>query len=565
MFAPAPRLLLVLLSCCLDAPTSAQAPPADPAPVQASDIAAFTAWLKDYEAGTFRLVKDGRSDDAAIGELDARMQKVAQWNTLAAAKMLFEAASVDPLPAGSTQATDVIDTYRELQPWRVQALAAKHLRTMTGDGILAWLLKMLAAPGIRSQKANQDQRNAAAVLRVLAGHPGIEAQLELLRACRTMPSELRVHAVNAMAKDTSLDLVPTLIELLRDSEPNVRIAAASAIGSALAPHTDESLGKQPAGAALELRDTAIQKLGDLLVRDQVWQVRSAAASALATMMCKPVIPVLIRGLEAELNRKKDPWAMDVRLHKLLEGLTGQNVVRGSITPWKQFWSNEGDAFTVRPKTAPGKEPAVADKYERFFDLQIESDRVLFVLDFSGSMAEPVQLQGRGTGAVAGEVTTKAALVVQELSKLLLSLPDGALVNLVVFGDEVRIWRQEGNRPALVKLDDDTRDDLIGNFLDNLRPSGSTNLYGALDAALGFGDRGLYDKYYAAGFDTLYVISDGAPTAGAVVDKDEIRRRVREANNLRKIAIHCITFGDKNDTDFLRPMAEENGGRHIHVE
>jgi hypothetical protein len=32
-----------------------------------------------------------------------------------------------------------------------------------------------------------------------------------------------------------------------------------------------------------------------------------------------------------------------------------------------------------------------------------------------------------------------------------------------------------------------------------------------------------------------------------------------------LTIHCITFGDKNDTDFLRPMAEENGGRHIHVQ
>ena len=51
-------------------------------------------------------------------------------------------------------------------------------------------------------------------------------------------------------------------------------------------------------------------------------------------------------------------------------------------------------------------------------------------------------------------------------------------------------------------------------------------------------------------------------AQAVVDKTEIRRAVREANQLRKIAINCITFGDKNDTDFLAPMAKENGGGEI---
>jgi Mg-chelatase subunit ChlD len=221
---------------------------------------------------------------------------------------------------------------------------------------------------------------------------------------------------------------------------------------------------------------------------------------------------------------------------------------------------------VRPADAAGGDTVpAADRYRRFFDLQVESDRVLFVLDFSGSMAEPVELQGGSTAAPGGDKATKAELVVRELKKLVMSLPDGARVNFVVFSDDVRIWRKDGDRPALVLLDDEARDDILGSFLDGLRPQGPTNLHDALEQALGFGGRGLYDKYYAAGFDTLYVISDGAPTAGKIVDKEEIRRRVREANQLRKIAIHCVTFGDKNDTDFLKPMAEENGGRHIHVE
>lgn len=566
MTAPVARLLAALVP--LLPALRAQAPdPADAEQAQAADVAAFSAWLKDYAAGTFRLVKEDRLDETAIADADARMARVAAWNTLDAAKALFAAASVDPRPAGARSSTELVDFHRELQPWRVQALAHAHLRKMTGDGILPWLLGMLRAPGIRAAKQNQDQANAAAVLRVLAGHPSAEAQLELLRACHTMPTELRVRAVNAMAAGAALELVPTLIGLLRDAEPNVRIAAANAIGEALRPHVDETEGKQPDAATLQIRDQAIEQLTAILVKDTVWQVRSAAAFSLAVMRCKPVVPALIKGLEAELNRKKDPWAMDVRLHKLLEGLTGRSVVRGSVAPWKQFWSDEGETFAVRPKPKPGEGPPQADKYEKFFDLEVESDRVLFVLDFSGSMAEPAAIkEGTGTGAAqTGISTTKAELVVAEIGKLILSLPDGALVNFVVFGDEVRIWRQQGGRPSLVKLDDESRDDLLGNFLANLRPSGSTNLHDALDRALEFGDRGLYDKYYAAGFDTLYVISDGAPTAGPVTDKDEIRRRVRERNGLRKITIHCITFGEQNDTDFLRTMAEENGGRHIHVE
>jgi hypothetical protein len=565
-----PLAVLALFSAATaQTPTRPTAKPdnqdALPDPVQAGDIAAFTTWLEQYKVGAFRLTKDGRTDEDALAMLDAQMGKMAKWNTLAAARMLFQAASVEPKPAGANSSTELVDFQRELQPWRVQSMACKHLRTMTGEGILPWLLGMLNAPGIRAAKKNQDQQNATAVLRVLGGHSSVEAQLELLRACHTMPVELRVQAVNAMAKDATLDLTTTLVDLLRDSEPNVRIAAANAIGTALQPHVDESLGNKPTGNTLALRDLAIGKLEDLLVKDQIWQVRSAAAFALAIMKCKPAIPALIHGLDAELQRKKDPWAMDVRLHKLLEGLTGQSVVRGSIAPWKAFWAQEGASFTVRTKTEAGVPPKEANKYEKFFNLEVDSDRVLFVLDFSGSMAEPVQLQTRTTGAPAGEKTTKAALVVKELKKLVMSLPDGALVNFVVFSDGVRVWREEGGHPALVKLNDEVRDDLLGNFLDSLRPSGPTNLYDAMSKALGFGGRGLYDKYYAAGFDTLYVITDGAPTAGPIIDKEEIRRRVREQNQLRKVAIHCITFGDKNDTDFLKPMAEENGGRHIHIE
>ena len=48
----------------------------------------------------------------------------------------------------------------------------------------------------------------------------------------------------------------------------------------------------------------------------------------------------------------------------------------------------------------------------------------------------------------------------------------------------------------------------------LQPAGMTNLHGALDMALGFGGRGLHDKYYDLGYDTLYVLSDGAPTKAA---------------------------------------------------
>src|SRR5690606_14316793 len=318
----------------------------------------------------------------------------------------------------------------------------------------------------------------------------------------------------------------------------------------------------------KLRDTAIERIEPVLCRDRVWQVRNAALHALVALRTRHAVPALIAGYESELGRKKDPWAMDVRFHKALRGLTGQSIPLGDARPWKAFWRAEGAALRLRKPGQPGSGQAAGgdDRYGKFFSIDIDSDRVLFVVDFSGSMEEPITLQTETTSSKPGTTTTKARLVVEELRKIVLSLPDGSWFNIVVFSDDVRIWRpaREGV-PELVRLDDETRDDLLGNFLNALQPRGPTNLHGALDAALGVAGRGLHDKHYALGFDTVYVLSDGAPSYGAVTDKDEIRRLVREANRLKRLTIHCVTFGEKNDTDFLRLLAEENGGRHIHVE
>ena len=560
VFPLIPTLMVPVLAALL---TTAQDPEA-PASA-AADLGEFRTWIREYRDGQHRMIRQGRADDEALARASTLMANLARWDSLEAAKLVFVAASIDPEPPGARSATDRLDFYRELQPWRIRTMARAHLRQLTSPEILPWLLAKLRAKGIRAREVNRDQKDAAAVLRVLAGHDKLEARLALLSACRSMPTQLRVKAAAALARDATLETAPALMDLLRDSEPNVRIAAADALGTALSPHTDETLVEEPTASARQIRDQAIKKLAALLVKDPIWQVRSAGAFALARMKCKAVIEPLIDGLDAELRRKKDPWAMDVRMHRLLEGLTGQTVVRGSIRPWRDFWRKEGPSFAVAKAARPGEQKVTTNRYQKFFNIRIQSDRVLFVLDFSGSMAEPIELTTRTTGAPPGQKTTKAELVVREIERLIMSLPDGALVNLVVFSEGVRVWREEGGRPALIRLDDESRDDLLGSFLPSLRANGPTNLHGALAKALDFGGRGLYDKYYRAGFDTLCVISDGAPTVGEVTDKDEIRRRVREANSLRKIAIHCITFGDSNDTDFLRMLAQENGGRHVHVD
>jgi hypothetical protein len=419
--------VLTILAAGLLAQAKPQQQPAEDQ-AQAADLQSFGEWLKEYRAGAHRFYKNDKLDEEAIARTDALFGKLAQWNTLAAARALFEAACFQAPAVQGSSASNNLDYLRELQPWRVQSLACNHLRTMTGEGILPWLLQKLSAPGIRAGR-QQEMVEATAVLRTLGGHKSVEAQLALLKACSAMPTELRVHAVNAMAKgrddgaraDLDRDVARRRAERAHRRGERDRHGHAASRRRVARQETD---GRRAHAARPDDHE-----LTELLIRDQIWQVRSAAAFSLASMKCKPVVPALISGLDAELKRKKDPWAMDLRLHRLLEGLTQQRVVfGGGIAMWQDFWNREGPTFNVKPPTKAGEAEPKNDKYQKFFNLQVESDRVLFVVDFSGSMAEPLTLKS-GTAAVrAGETTTKAAIVVSELKKLIMSMPDGALIN-----------------------------------------------------------------------------------------------------------------------------------------
>ncbi len=540
----------------------------DPDAPNLQALQAFTAWISDYKTGAIRLMCDLRVDAAEVARVEQVIADLGKWNNLTAAKHLFEAAVIDPKPPGARSSTDQIDFHAELQPWKVREIARRHIAAMTGRGIEPWLMSMLRSRNLRGKADHPDILKATAAIQILGLLDTTRALLELLRASTALPPRLRLRAVDVLSQVGCVDLVAHFIGLLRDSNPDMRSAALNSIGRALGPHTDETEHDDVPDEIAKLRDQAIAQMKQLLLRDRIWQVRNACAHNLSLLKSKRVIPVLIAGLKAELKRKKDPWAMDLRIHRILEGMTGINMPAGSSKGWEAFWKVEKDRFRLaKPKDVRAKNRKTAGgRYQKFFSLNLESDALLFVVDFSGSMKEKITLQTEVTSGKPGQTLTKAQLVVDQLKKIVLSLPDGSVFNIVVFSDNVRVWRpNRDGGPAMVKLDDESRDDLLGSFLDSLHPRGPTNLSGALDVALGFAGRGIRDKYYALDYDTIYILSDGAPSWGPVTDKDEIRRMVRETNRLKRMTINAITFGELNDVDFLRALAEENGGRHIHVQ
>ncbi|MHC4473296.1 MAG: vWA domain-containing protein, partial [Planctomycetota bacterium] len=66
-------------------------------------------------------------------------------------------------------------------------------------------------------------------------------------------------------------------------------------------------------------------------------------------------------------------------------------------------------------------------------------------------------------------------------------------------------------------------------------------------------------------DTIYFLTDGRPTTGDIIDPDVLVEWFIELNRFARVKVHVITFGRLGvDPEFLRRLAEENGGVFVQV-
>ena len=137
-------------------------------------------------------------------------------------------------------------------------------------------------------------------------------------------------------------------------------------------------------------------------------------------------------------------------------------------------------------------------------------------------------------------STRWEVAKHQLMTVLPKLSEETLLNILFFGSDIRPWQDE-----LVQLVPKVRDQAI-EHVRKFPMGGSTNIYDALELA--FADERV---------DTIYLLTDGEPSSGKVVDPTEIRSRIGRLNRTRKVVIHTVSVGRKSR--FLRLLAEENGG------
>ncbi|MBK7644351.1 MAG: hypothetical protein IPJ19_15120 [Planctomycetes bacterium] len=316
-----------------------------------------------------------------------------------------------------------------------------------------------------------------------------------------------------------------------------------------------------------------------------WSARAIALDWMASHFTKRGLGALI----AQLAHEPDGSRLRADLASVLQHLTAMPL-GDDPQRWAEWWKNSASSFEF-PASAGGARSSERKRDARagstyiaakFYGVEIESQRVIFVIDISGSMQQPlVDVPKDMPAAGTGEKPARIEAAKFELAKIVQDLAPGSIFNIISFNDGVDAWLEHlvdfggaaksgaggvagprsgperapprEEKAAARERERDAKAEAemraqAKTYIERLGAKGGTNLYDALETA--FEDPLV---------DTIVVLSDGQPSAGKETDPAIIRADVQRWNQVRRIRIHTVSVG--TDFEILRWLAKDSGGDH----
>lgn len=328
-------------------------------------------------------------------------------------------------------------------------------------------------------------------------------------------------------------------------------------------------------AALEALGTAEEKWEDLVIgrlADADWSVVLRASQIAEERKLHKAVPHLINALTGASPR------LSQGIGKALQSLTGENF-EPYADIWTKWWEEHKKDFEKDVEVKTGKKPEFPRVH--FYGVEIKSDRVLFIIDVSGSMKLEIKAKEEEPKKKKDPVVTgpggpppppdlddfmksgkKIDIAKHELKKAIERMPKEFTFNIIQFNQGASAWQE-----TMVKASKKNKEKAY-EWIRSLKPHGSTFTDGAL--RMGFEIAGLInfdDKYPNIAVDTIVLLSDGAPTdtsfpTAKFMDFNIILEHVREWNAKNQVVIHCIAVNMPAGNEFMKKLAEENGGTFV---
>jgi HEAT repeat protein len=500
----------------------------------------FRNWFRDYKKGEILLYQPssvplGKTANGTVRyfkkdhleEMDALLDALAVQNDLEATKLLIEAASFRFHRNGDTE----IEKHYEKQPWILRAHALEALKRITDPRSVKWL---------RDRCLDSTTGWEAPFRRILAvelfGSDRALNDPALLKALLSdRDPRVREKTLQSLGRVGGITELEAVIGLLDDEAPSVKVAAVETMGAILeAARKDHPV----------LIEEALAHLAGYL-DDGPWPVQESILSLMERFRTPRSIPLLIAFLEKDGDLRE---RIVQRTAEVLRSLTGARILDADAGDWREWWSENRDTFQMSAEPSPALKGFQLNT-PSFFNIPVNSDNVFFILDISGSMRAPLTLNG-------GESKLQRAR--EELTKTLDALDSEVRFNVILFNDAVFTFSDH-----LVKAAEEEKK-IARRFFEKAEADDGTNIFNALNAALDIKSMGLVDRLGEdIELDTIFLLSDGVPTSGIVIDPEEIVRIVTRANALSKIKINTIYLGEE-PSRFMFELAENNFGQYIHI-
>lgn len=349
--------------------------------------------------------------------------------------------------------------------------------------------------------------------------------------------------------DVDRKVRPGLESLLgRDKDPEVRAAALMALEALdqeegrvadFPEHLSAALGDKRAPlrvAALEVLSR--RRPGDAvpavlrLAAAPEMAVRRAAVDTLAALETPASLVALVQCLKRETELRLR-WRAVEHLRRL-SGLKHRLDPR----PWRRWAEEQKEGWRPAQGAHTSNGALAEEATSSFVGLPVISERVTFLVDFSGST-----WQEREGGRTRKDVAAK------ELRKALESLPETTHFNVIPYTGTPHPWKDE----LVPATERNVRDAL--KFFDGCNESGTGNFWDA--ALLALADENV---------DTIMALTDGAPTGGHRWNLELMADLLPEANRYRRVAFDALLV---DSSRFLRGywerMCAATGGRTVQVD
>ena len=497
-----------------------------------------------------------------------------------AAEQTFRKLFAEPGEAdGKAAAVDAVVKDGETRAWRLLAegalLEAGHL-ARTGEKLSKAITELAALLGKKAAEMYPADRENMFRLQIEV------SDLETLRVASdttlgklvttftTGPEEGRRQLI-ALAKGHKEWTVRAIAARVAATSPD-EAAAKGMLTEALASNQDPRVKSAALDALKKATGTGWQDLVIARIEDPDWGVQVLAVRVAGDRKLGKAIPVLIKALA-----KASPRVAE-ELGKALRDLTGQSI-EPYAEPWAKWWeANRAqwgeDGRPLQPVVSAPRQSDID-----FYGLKVKSDKVLFIIDISGSMKlekkAPAVPTAPPQGATTGDAPKpaeppaqkfsgpKIEIAKQELRRAVKALPKNATFNIIAFNYAVLQWQ-----PKMLEATEANKEQAYA-WIRDMAPAGSTYIDGALRLGFKMAGMGAYDKAYpGVAVDTIILLSDGAPTDNAVpdskdMDPKEILAHVREWNPQKRIVIHCVGIDNVvQGIEFMKKLAAENGGTYV---